>query len=220
MYILNVLIPFNLLIDTDMGLIKLIEYEYHNDEYFWPGMIDCDDTLKQFSLLSRTDPNPLSVVMKSEDPELQQDLYSQFMEKEYSSILKLSSNTSLCGISSILRTSIDKSVRVTALCKTQEEADLIKKRHIPVENIILGEPETISLDKYNVLFLKDVEDIRKYKNVDGKEIYIANYGFNMVIEPDEEQPLLPMEVLYDYASSNEFSLISVYTFRPEDIPVG
>ena len=220
MYILNVLIPFNLLIDTDMGLIKLIEYEYHNDEYFWPGMIDCDDTLKQFSLLSRTDPNPLSVVMKSEDPELQQDLYSQFMEKEYSSILKLSSNTSLCGISSILRTSIDKSVRVTALCKTQEEADLIKKRHIQVENIILGEPETISLDKYNVLFLKDVEDIRKYKNVDGKEIYIANYGFNMVIEPDEEQPLLPMEVLYDYASSNEFSLISVYTFRPEDIPVG
>lgn len=220
MYMLNVLIPFNLLVDTDMGLLKLIEYEYHNDEYFWPGMIDCDDTLKQFSLLSRTDPNPLSVVMKSEDPELQKDLYNQFMEKEYSSILKLSSNTSLCAISSILRTSIDKSVRVTVLCKSQEEADLIEKRRIPVENNILGEPETISLDKYNVLFLKDVEDIRRYKNVDGKEIYIANYGFNMVIEPDEEQPLLPMEVLYDYAGSNEFSLISVYTFRPEDIPVG
>ena len=220
MYMLNVLIPFNLLIDTDMGLIKLIEYEYHNDEYFWPGMIDCSDTLKQFSLLSRTDPNPLSVVMKSEDPELQKDLYSQFMEREYSAILKLSSNTALCAVSTVLRTSIDKNVRVTVLCKTQEEADLIKKRHIPIENTILGEAETISIDKYNVLFLKDVYDIKRYRNVEGKEIYIANYGFNMVIEPEEEQPLLPMEVLYDYAGSNEFSLISVYTFKPEDIPVG
>ena len=42
----------------------------------------------------------------------------------------------------------------------------------------------------------------------------------MVIEPEEEQPLLPMEVLHDYTGSNEFSLISVYTFKPEDIPVG
>lgn len=220
MYQLNVLIPFNMIIDTEMGLLKLIQFDYNNTEYFYPGIINGDDTFKKYVLLTRNERNPLCVAVKDEKMDCADDLYKQFMEKEYNSILQLSPPTALRDVGSILRTSIDKVVKINILCETDDEIELLINRLIPYDDIVKGTPETISISQYNVLFVKDTKDLMKYKDVEGKEIYVADYEFNILRDPNNEDLLINPEYIFDYISTNGFNIASMYVFAPEEIPLG
>ena len=80
MYTTDVLVPFNLIVDTDMGLIKLLEFDYSNTEYFHEGILNTEEENQQYLLNTRNNRNPLSIVFKKDDPELMDDLYKQFIE--------------------------------------------------------------------------------------------------------------------------------------------
>ena len=220
MYQLNVLIPFNMIIDTEMGLLKLIQFDYNNTEYFYPGIINGDDTFKKYVLLTRNERNPLCVAVKDEKMDCADDLYKQFMEKEYNSILQLSPPTALRDVGSILRTSIDKVVKINILCETDDEIELLVNRQISYDDIVKGTPETISISQYNVLFVKDTKDLTRYKDVEGKEIYVADYEFNVLRDPNNEDLLINPEYIFDYISTNGFNIASIYVFAPEEIPLG
>lgn len=220
MYQLNVLIPFNMIIDTEMGLLKLIQFDYNNTEYFYPGIINGDDTFKKYVLLTRNERNPLCVAVKDEKMDCADDLYKQFIEKEYSSILQLSPPTALRDVGAILRTSIDKVVKINILCETDDEIELLVNRQVPYDDIVKGTPETISISQYNVLFVKDTKDLTRYKDVEGKEIYVADYEFNILRDPNNEDLLINPEYIFDYISTNGFNIASVYVFAPEEIPLG
>ena len=220
MYQLNVLIPFNMIIDTEMGLLKLIQFDYNNTEYFYPGIINGDDTFKKYVLLTRNERNPLCVAVKDEKMDCADDLYKQFMEKEYNSILQLSPPTALRDVGSILRTSIDKVVKINILCETDDEIELLVNRQIPYDDIVKGTPETISTSQYNVLFVKDTKDLTRYKDVEGKEIYVADYEFNILRDPNNEDLLINPEYIFNYISTNGFNIASIYVFAPEEIPLG
>ena len=86
MYIINVLVPFDVLIDIDMGLLKLIEFDYHNEDFFLPGILNTSETNQKYFLITRTSSNIVESLLTVEDKELAEDLYNQFMEKEYDNI--------------------------------------------------------------------------------------------------------------------------------------
>ena len=220
MYTINVLIPFNMMVDIDMGLIKLLEFEYNNDEYFEQGILNAPEEIQQYLLNNRTDRNPLSIVFKKDDPELMEDLYNQFMEKEYQNILELSCNTALVNIADTLKTTMDQIIRITVLCKSKTEENLLKLRKIPLFRTLIMYPEAIDLSKYDTLYIKDINDLDKFKkNIFKKNIYVANYGFNIIKDPEQVSPLLPAKVVYKYGGINEFYIVSIYQFDPNKIPL-
>lgn len=216
---INVLVPFNLLVDTDMGLIKLIQFEYHNTTFFYEGLLNATIEEQQFLLIRRTNPNPLSVILQEDVRGEADNLYNQFMEKEYDKIIKLSTNTSIANLAVLLRVTKDQVVRITVLCSCEEEIKLLRARGIHQNKTIIGKPEDISINDYDTIYLKNIQDIRLYRNVYKKSIYVANYGFNITMVPDEPDPLLPKDIIREFGVYNEFRVFTIYRFDPKKIPV-
>jgi hypothetical protein len=210
-------------VDTDMGLIKTIQYGFHDTNVFYPGIMDTSEFNQQFALVTRNDPNPLSIIVKADEEdreELIKDLYNQFMEKEYDSILNLSSNTNLCNLAVVVGKEANQIIRITALCNSEDEEKLLKKRNINLYRTIIGQPEDIDISEYNLLFVKNVDDLDRYTNVNGKNIYIPNYGFNILMTDLDPNPLLPERIIKKYSGTNEFRIFTIYTFDPRKIPIG
>lgn len=220
MYTINVLVPFELMIDTDMGLIKLLEFDYNNDEYFYPGILNAGEEAQQYLLNTRKNKNPLSIACKKDDQELIDDLYNQFMEKEYDQILMLSCNTNLVDLANVLKISADQVIRLTVLCKDIREKKLLEHRKISLFRTLVCNYEAVDLSKYDTIYVKDAQDLDKFKkSIFRKNIYIANYGFNVTMDPERVMPLLPEETLYKYGGMNELYVVSVYQFDPNKIPL-
>ena len=220
MYTTDVLVPFNLIVDTDMGLIKLLEFDYSNTEYFHEGILNTEEENQQYLLNTRNNRNPLSIVFKKDDPELMDDLYKQFIEKEYDNILQLSCNTSLANLANALREDISQVIRLTILCQSKAEENIIKLRNISNFRPLVSRKELVNLNNYDSLYIKDVHDLDKFKKeIFKKSIYVANYGFNIVIDPEQVNPLIDPETAYTYGGVNEFFVVSVYQFDPNKIPL-
>ena len=113
MYIIKVLMPFNVLIDTDMGLWNLIQFDYRNDIFFLKGMLDMSDAHKKYFMITRDNRNPLMTILSEPDETLANDFYSQFIDKEYDQILKLSPNTDVCKILDVMKKSKSSIIRLT-----------------------------------------------------------------------------------------------------------
>lgn len=221
MYITDVLVPFNILIDLDMGLLKLLEFDYDNDLYFLQGILHTTEINQQYTMVTRNKVNPLSALLQVDDDELADNLYSQFMEKEYTQILKLSCNTAVRDLSELLNATIDQVVRITILCRSEQDQREVEERHIKsFRTIVEKDLNKINLSDYQVLFVKNIYDLDKYRNVSGLNIYVPNYGFNITIDPEMSQPLLPEDILKKYGKENEFEIFSIYTFDPRKIPLG
>lgn len=212
--------PFEVLIDTDVGLWNLISSEYKNEIFFLPGMLKLSDSHRKYFMVVRENRNPLMTLVSEPSQELADDFYSQFMEKEYDNILSLSPNTDVCKVLDLMRKSNSSIIRLTILCENEKQKELILRRNLMHDNIIVSDKSSISLSEYGTMFVKDVSDLDKYRIVEGKTIYVANYGFNILMDPENVNPLLPVEVLEKYAGQNEFFVYSVYNFNAREIPKG
>lgn len=219
MYIINVLVPFDVLIDIDMGLLKLIEFDYHNEDFFLPGILNTSETNQKYFLITRTSSNIVESLLTVEDKELAEDLYNQFMEKEYDNILKLSCNTSICDLTLLLRTNMNQVIRVTVLCSNEKEKKLIEDRRISVFRIIISDPDSININNYGTIFVKNVDDLDKYRRVEGKTIYVPNYGFNVINDPNYPNPILKPDTVAKYGENNEFEIYMPYVLDPRKIPL-
>lgn len=213
--------PFDVLIDTDIGLWNLIARDYRNEIFFLPGMLDLSDTHKKYFSIVREERNPIMLLLSEPDKSLADDFYNQFMEKEYDNILKLSPNTDVSKVLKLLRKSKSDVIRLTILCKNEKERKYIENNNtFAYESIIVGDLSSIQLSDYGTIFLKDINDLDKFRHIEGKNIYIPNYGFNILMDPDKVNPVIPLDILEKYAGENEFFVYSVYNINPRDIPKG
>ena len=219
MYIINTLVPFDVLIDTDMGLLKLIEFEYHNEDFFLPGILNTSETNQKYFLVTRISPNVISSLLTIEDEELAEDLYNQFIDKEYDEILKLSCNTSICDLTLTHRKNMNQVIRVTVMCKDEREKKLVEDRRISVFRTIISDPESIDINNYGTMFVKDVDDLDRYRIIEGKTIYVPNYGFNVFNDPNYPNPILKPDAIAKYGNDNEFEIYTPYIFDPRKTPV-
>ena len=220
MYIIKVLMPFDVLIDTDVGLWNLISTDYRNDVFFLPGMLNMTESHKKYFMVVRDTRNPLMTILSEPSEELADDFYNQFMEKEYSNILKVSPNTDVCRVLDVMKKSNSSIIRITVLCDNEEQKQEVLDRHLMHDSIIIGKRSTLSLSDYGTIFVKDINDLDKFRHIEGKSIYVANYGFNILMDPDHVNPVIPLDVLAKYSKDNEFFIYSVYNIPTKEIPKG
>lgn len=217
MYTINAVIPFKCIIDIDMGLIKLLKFEYRNLNYFFEGILDGPDDCVEYELVSRKEHNPLVIPtnMAKVDMDTINKWYSQFIEKEYSKIIELSTNTALADLVKLSSFNTDKVLKTTILCNNSEEAKLVKKRSFGQSQIIVNGTDTFDLSKYDAVYLKDVYDIDQYTEIVGKTIYIANYAFNFLNNDESDDIVLDYTPLIKYLDDNEIRIYTVYNLDPK-----
>lgn len=221
MYMMTSTVPFDMIVDTDLGLWKLIQDRYNKNIFFYEGLINIRDmNHMKYMITSRMDKNPLKVLLKEEYFNSADSLYNQFMEDEYNRILELSTNTAIYDI--ICRSKGVRDVlRYTILCKTQQEVDEIHKRfkrhNVDVNTILYDDLKEIDVSPYGSLYIKDIDDFFLYNNVGGKNIIIGNYGFNLENgvpnTPLAEQSLLISKL-------NVVHMIDMYLIDEHILPVG
>lgn len=224
MYNLDILIPFDLVVDLDIGLLKLVRFEYSNNDYFYKGILQGMDDCLRYSLMIREDLNPLSIAaVNPDDHETLDEFYKQFMEREYTKIMNLSQDTAISDLTKVsgMTSASDRIVRITIMCRSEEEKKLINLRKMNPFRIIVSSPEKIDLSQYKALFVKNAYDLDMYRNVEALNLYIANYGFNLVKDPSRSNaPGLPIDIVAKYSKDNEINIFTVYNLDPDKIPKG
>lgn len=238
MYTINSILPFDLMIDTDMGLIKHIQFRFQGDDKYYPGIMNClnpDLTgFLQTALIHRKFANPLSAIMKPEkmivsNPD---EMLKSFFSESYTDILNLSGAT---GIFDMVCRSffVADTLKYTILCKTEQESEFLKEKFrkrfrtdkVPC-SVIVGTSGSVDIKNFDTIYVKDVHDIDKYfekkRPPEGKNIIVAKYDFNKEFVPEKDEYLeIPLiEVCDKYSASNTISFIDVYPRFIEDKVVG
>lgn len=211
---INILASFESIIDIDMGLMRLIKRDY-NTNFFYQFLLENSEDNQHVILNRRTNPNLLRAISDDKTEEQQfalDDLYNQFMKDEYFNILKLSPVSTFYRIilSNVFKNNIFK---VSVVCKTQEEADILQEKGVECTPIIVDKKDKIYLKKYDVISVKNVFELDEYFNVNGKIIFIPDYRFNVMEIPQDKELLLPEEILIKYGINNQLNIYNAYVYE-------
>lgn len=205
----NILVDFSLLFDIDLGLIKTIKEGFNNKEVFEQFLFNIDDEYIISQLYLRKEINPLSLIIMDKYKSQCDDLLEQFTSEEHSNIIKNSTKTNAFKL--IEAYSISDLVNIDVLCKNISEEQLIKSLNLNKVNAIVQDNiSLVNIKTYDSIYLKDVKDSLKFKNLKGKHIYVGNYKFNLE-KKDEQENIMPLfEVVSVLADVNEFLIIDIY----------
>ena len=221
MYMVTSTVPFDMIIDTDLGLWKLIQDQYPNDNFFYQGMIyERDLNFMKYIMVIRKDKNPLKSILKPDYIKNADSLYGQFMKEKYDDILSLSTNTGIYDL--ICRSkSVNDVLKFTVLCKSQKEVDEVrrrfKKHDIDIKTILYNDLSEIDISSYGSIYIKDIHDFFLYRNVGGKNVIVGNYGFNLEAGI-ANSPLL--EPSAEISKLNVLQLVDMYLINENVLPVG
>ena len=205
-------IPYDLIIDTDVGLYMLIKEKYRDDNVFYLNTLDLDLPYLTYFLTNRQYANPLYDIAK--DVELFKDMdeyYKQFFEQELDFILQHSIATALYDF--LYRSRGDVNVHTTIWVPSEEVQD----------RLIKGDPETFKPLNYYVspfiydkvtddnepMYVKNVLDIREHFHAfDGKYTYAAEYPFNFVYDEVRKKNAIRDEV------GDLLGMMMIRTYKP------
>lgn len=201
----KILIPYDLMSDMDFGLIKLIQKEYRSD-IFDRTVLDGDDEYIKSCLIRRTNPNPLSIL--TDDGNID-EYYRQFMERQYMDIFRLSRGTSIGVFCVDLLSFSDFELYIQY---DKNDIDVVCARYLEKS---IDSPYVHSICKSDVvpsdymsIFAKNVADLTGYKDLNGVNIYLARYGFNLCMDDGNE--ILANPVYSLLFMTNELKCIDVY----------
>lgn len=221
---LTPIIPFNLIVDTDFGLIQLIKEKYYDKSVF-TAVLEAEREQIIYFLYSRKNINPLSEFIHEEiDQDTIDSLYNEFIEKEYDNILKRSTTTDFYNLVKIFNNS-DGAINPIILCKNESE-ELFVNKLSKVEEInpplstLVGDYNDIDISAYDPIYFKYYTDsLKVLDKLYGKNLYIANYEFNFNYTKDNDRILLP-DISVLLLDHNIAKIIDIYKINEEDIPIG
>lgn len=213
----RVLIPFDMIFDTELGLLKLILTRYMDEEEFNVGMLNHPDGVLKFLLNGRASKNPLTdFVVREEDADF---YYNEFIAKKYNEILEFSQDTAIAKfVKKMLPVS---TLNVTAMCSTEGETIMLDEYfNEGLEYVLVDYDDlenSIDLRSYDTIYVKNIEDLYLYKqSLAGKNIYMASYLHNYTFGLQEPVPdvrvsamLLDQSDLYtiDIYSEDEYIVV-------------
>ena len=173
----EILIDFNCYIDTEVGLIRLIQEKYLDEKVFNTDLLRLNLRVIIKMLMERKEVNPL-YLFANEDISRKDldDYYQQFMGEEYDSILSRSVTTEIKHLVELFKS--EPSIHVTFLCHNQKERNLlIKDQSLKGRNFIL-DTDNIDFSMFTQYYFKSINnDIEKYI-FPYKTYYFSKYLLN------------------------------------------
>lgn len=202
MYDIISLVPFDLVFDTDFGIIKFVQFSDYGknlepilNRVYWFRSHEYDSMICKL-LSERKNPNPLSIMI--DDTYLSHFSIANLTEtflKEYGAdyIYKLSKKTALFDMIAVSSANMSEVVKFNILCENQAQKQFVNENFKEISNSFsiptILKSELKSLDNYGSIYVKNIYDLHgASKYVQGKNIIIINYPFNM--EEDGFTPLV------------------------------
>lgn len=221
MYTVTSVVPFEMVLDIDLGLWKYIQAQYPNPIFFRKSVLEERDmNFMKYMITMRDEVNPMALFLKPEYHLDADSLYNEFMDKHYDDILDLSVNT---GIFSMMRRSkyVSDVMRFTILCKSDKEKSELLKRFkkyeidFPIE--IVSDFKKVSLSHYGSIYVKNLRDVLNYSKFEGKNIIMGNYKFNF----ESGITNVPLkEIALEYSRDNPIRIIDIHTINEYKLPIG
>lgn len=213
------LIPFDLVIDTEIGLLQTISKKYHNTDVFYESLMDAPVKYQIYLLNKRPRLNPITVLAKDRDNfELMDDYYKQFFEEEYVDILKNSIITRLFIV--IMEGIKAGTIKPTIVCKSPLEENYLLKRNREIFEkcdikVNVSFKTLINIER-DPIYVKNIMDLLYLMdNIIAKNVYIPNYRFNY---EDTEKTLLKQEPFILTSGLIKLDTFSLY--NNEDMIIG
>ena len=176
------LIPFDLVIDTEVGLLQTIAKKYHNTDTFYESLLDAPVKYQIYLLGYRKRINPITAIAKERDnDELMDDYYRQFMEEEYVDILKNSIITRMFIV--VMEGIRTGTITPTIACQSPLEKNYLLKRDNETFgkcDIQVGIPfQKLINEQRDPIYIKDIMLLIPYlEKLRAKNVYIPRYRFN------------------------------------------
>lgn len=206
---MNVYIPFNMIVDIDSGVIKLVELIQNIEPY-------SDNKLKSF-LINRKEINPIPEYKQARGFYVLDSTYEIILDKYYKDALKLSIITDLIGLAiNTYKLGMGKQVNVVIGCDEELEAEYLKSI-LKIDykiNICLN--KDIKLKNFDCIFIKYIDDtycdyLIQDEEISAKRIYVADYFFNTLYDSESKQKIIdPVLQLKMEEYGNILSLVSLY----------
>jgi hypothetical protein len=203
----ELLIDFNCIVDTEIGMINLIKDKYLDDSVFNKDIIMGSLESIILLLIERKDPNPLYLFANDNiDRKDLDDYYREFMTQEYNSVLKYSITTGLSNLIYLFKT--EPGIHVTFLCESNVEKQLLLSIEDFKEcNIVLYDDNTIDFSQYSTYYFKYITDQVLNFMYDYKTYYFSKYLLNF----DNEFNLIRPDIINKIiAKRGEVEIIDLY----------
>ena len=209
----EVFVDFDILLDLDMAIYKYIRKNYKESNDVYKQIISLKSEYDAiYVMINRQEMNPLSLIMKNTDID---ELYNSLISSHKNDLLNLAKPTDVLYL---MNTFIDNasSIEITAHCNDEEELNYIKyiSKILELKYKLTSSPkEETSLKGYTSIYIKNFLDLKKFKDIEAKNIYIANTLYNTMAM------LRNTDLLKEITSSNEIRTIDMYKkVKAEPIP--
>lgn len=208
---MRIYIPFNMIIDIDSGIIRLLEKVQNIESY--PV-----NKLKSF-LLKRNNENPIPEYCKIRGIDgISEYSYDIILDKHYDKLLPLSLKTDMIAfIINTCKLGLLNELRIMIGCDYKSEIEYLSTILSSFNvNTDIGFNIHIDLKEYDYIFTKYIDDysVDYFLNtvgIEGKRLYIADYRFNTLYDNEQGMAIINPEILMDLESKgNVVSLVSIY----------
>lgn len=194
---IKIYIPFNMVVDTDFGMIRMIEKVQNISEY--PV-----NKLKSL-LLKREDENPVIDYNRIRKLNISEYTYDVILEKYYEKVLPLSSLTDMLPfIINTHKLGVSNELQITVACDLESEMKYLSKITSSLNYTIDTELNSnINLNDFDYIFIKYIDQyyvdyLINTAKIRGKRIYVADYEFNTLYDSESGQriidPMLHIEL--------------------------
>lgn len=208
----HVLFDFYSIIDTDVGIARIMNAKYNNPTITNQSILGKDLETYKILMLNRKYINPLMMFLNESYRSEADGLYVELTHTEaFKEVLSMSITTSIFDI---VRNSMGMpGISPTILCWNEMQAEYIKSLINDVDVIIHSETEPLDISDYDTLIFKFPYPNSMFRcgngAVHGKNIYICRYRFNMS-EDDKNKLGITNEVKLYHMNVNAFYIIEVY----------
>lgn len=208
---LKVAIPFEMLFDTEMGLVNVIKSGYRSS-FFLIEQAENEDFMKM-CLRDRESKNPLSVMVYDGDTPKEEldDMYFQFMEREYDRIIRLSPSTKIWELVALSQMLASK-VEYTVTYLNDIELEVLDKYGFKGKTHKGSITDKEIMDTHSVIYVKDISVLLPLPEVHRKHVYVADYSHNLMNVDGNIVPAILFDNYEEKYSSSEFSLVNLYRF--------
>lgn len=212
---MKIYIPFNMLIDTDFGIIRIVEKITKIDSY--PV-----NKIKSF-LLNRENQNPIYEYRNERDIICSSYIYDLILKKYYEKVLPISELTDLIlFVINTYKLGVSSEMEITIGCNEKCEIDYLTKV-LSSFNYPLNIEENINikLNEFDSIFIKYLdEDYADYllevAKLSAKKIYVADYKFNTIYDKENDtriiDPIIHMKL---ESEGNMLYTVSLYNKKPK-----
>lgn len=200
---MRILFTSNILLDTDIGVYRLVREKYDNPKYFKLNILDVIIERYKEVIPRRDTINPLSFIIKDEYKNSIDNLYNEMMSKDYSRILELSEFTNVEDVLGLFLTRKELDIKI--VCKNLEEKQIFKNRNKKYNIVVFENYKDIDVEPYNAIYTKYYKDYSKFNKIVAKTLYFANAKYNFT-----NKNIIDPEIYINLDGPNEFKAINLY----------